>query len=251
MRIFKCFIFIVILVNSIFIFSGCLPRYGIANSGSDPIYFTKPMFKDSSISSNYFGGKYSHSIDSGYRRNETNYFSEIYLFRSNTMKFFNFSYGIYGYGGSYKVVNFEKFKGNKYYYGGGISSEANLHSIQSLFDLRYIGIKGSIIYEDGDYRVFRLESSKDKLTQNINGNTLNYNISTTSEIVLKLKNSILGLYGSIGVTKSFYQPEGGGFITQTFCMHYTYKTVTAYVQLTKCIFGIGNLYSLGLNYELK
>ncbi len=52
-----------LLVISV-LFSSCVASYNIANAGIDPIVFTKPVFRDSSTVTDYFGGKFTHSIDS-------------------------------------------------------------------------------------------------------------------------------------------------------------------------------------------
>ncbi|MGC3977371.1 MAG: hypothetical protein QM751_03525 [Paludibacteraceae bacterium] len=102
----------------------CTPYYALGNNGIDPIVFVKPVYKDSALVTTYIGGKYTHSVDSAYSHaNEVNYFGQLSCSQTHILKYYNFSYGAFGYLGNYKVAKIDNLKGNKMYYGGGISSE--------------------------------------------------------------------------------------------------------------------------------
>lgn len=231
-------------------FYGCYPEYGIANSGGEPIYFTKPVYEDSAMTANYIGGKYSHTLGSAYsNKNEYSYFGKLYVYRSYTQRYFNFSYGVFGYMGSYKVDKVEEYRGFKSFYGGGVSSEINLNIPFSIGNIRPIGFRGTLLYEDGDFASFRRKASSDSLANNLSASNFTYNMSFTDEVVFKIKENSFGFYGAFGLT--FYNHDDNSYITVTGGVHYSYKRFSIYFHRTSCFLGIGESFSLGLNYRFK
>src|SRR5674476_260025 len=106
--------FVILLSFSI---HSCTPYYALGNSGADQIVFVKPVYKDSALITNYLGGRFVHTIDSAYEhKNEVNYYGLLNWSQTHTERYFNFSYGAFGYLGSYRVAELENFKGNKSYY---------------------------------------------------------------------------------------------------------------------------------------
>lgn len=249
MRILKSVV-VAAIIALLFSTSGCLPRYGIANGGGEPIHFTKPVYRDTAVSATYVGGKYSHTMDSAYsNRNESSYFGELYLYRSHTREYYNFSYGAFGYTGKYKVAVIEQYRGSKGFYGGGVSSEFNLSIPTQFVDLRLVGIRGTLLYETGDFYSFRKRASKEGLIDNCSYGRMAYNISLSSELAFKIKNESFGVYGSLGSTENF--SDYHSIFTITCSGYYTHKRITAYIQMTDCYDGIGEVYSLGLNFKIK
>ena len=232
------------------LFEGCRPQYGIANGGAEPIYFEKPVYRDSAVTACYIGGKYAQTIDSAYsNNNERSRFGEIYFHRSHTKKFYNLSYGAFGYMGSYKVAVVEKYRGEKSFYGGGVAGSFNLNIPTAMVDFRPIGVSGSFLYEDGDFASFRRKAEKENLIDNLNSGQFVYNLSLTTEYVLKFKHSSLGILGSLGSTMN--TDEDLPVFTLNGCVHYSYKDIAAYVQGTHYSWGIGNVISVGLSYRIK
>jgi len=233
----------------IFIIHGCTPFYGLGNNGIDPIVFIKPVFTDSSCVTTYIGGKYTHTTDSAYNhKNEENYFGQLNWSQTHTTKNYIYSYGVFGYMGSYKVAEVENFNGNKSYYGGGLSNEFCLNIPLSNVDLRLIGIKGSIYYENGEFTRFRKMASEQNLIYGVSSSKFAYNISLTSGLEFNLKKGSFGFDGSIGITYFINNPS---FLTCSLNGHYSYKRCTAYVLFTESAFGIGEEYALGFAYRLK
>lgn len=234
----------------LFSLHSCTPYYALGNNGVNPIVFIKPVYADSALVTTYIGGKYTHTIDSAYsHKNEVNYFGQLNWSQTHTLKYYNFSYGAFGYLGTYKVAELENFKGNKTYYGGGISSEFCLNIPLKSVDLRIIGIKGSLYYENGDFTKFRRIASEQNLISGVSASQFAYNISFTSGYEFKYKNSSFGLDGSTGMT--YFTNDKPAFFTFSANAHYTYKRYIAYVLYTESAFGIGEEYSVGFTYRLK
>jgi hypothetical protein len=239
-----------LLLSLLFSLHSCTPYYAFGNNGVDPIAFIKPVYADSASVTTYIGGKYTHTIDSAYNhKNEVNYFGQLNWSQTRTSKYYNFSYGAFGYLGSYKVAKLEDFKGNKEYYGGGVSSEFCLNIPLRSVDLRLIGIKGTFYYENGDFTKFRRTASAQNLISGVSASQFAYNISLTSGYELKYKKSGLGFDGSTGMT--YFMNDKAAFLTCSLNGHYTYKRYTVYVLYTESAFGIGEEYALGFSYRLK
>jgi hypothetical protein len=227
----------------------CTPYYALGNNGVDPIVFIKPVYADSTSVTNYIGGKYTHTLDSAYHKNEVNYFGQLNWSQTHTLKYYNFSYGAFGYLGTYKVTELENFKGNKTYYGGGLSSEFSLNIPLKTVDLRIIGIKGSLYYENGDFTKFRRIAAEQNLISGVTASQFAYNISFTQGCEFKYKNSSLGLDGSAGMT--YFIGDKLAFFTFSANAHYSYKRYTAYLLYTESALGIGEEYAVGFTYRLK
>ena len=234
-------------------------HYGIADTGNSPIYFTKPVSTDSIKSGNYVGGSFSHSIYSAYNENETNYFGKAYFFRSHAEKYFDFAYGAFGYVGNYKVDKINNYKGNKSLYGAGVSGEINANIPFGVFEWRIIGIKTTLLYEDGKYSQFRKSAEKESLIVNNNSNFV-YNIGFSNEYIFKIKNKhIVGLYGCIGITKDLNM--NSSIATQAITLHYTQKNITTFLHyssfsnyegfnLLSLFFQTSPMWGIGVSYRI-
>ena len=228
----------------------CLPYYALGNNGAVPMEFIKPVYADSALVTTHIGGRYTHTIDSAYsHKNEVNSFGQLDWSRTHILKNYNFSYGAFGYMGTYKVAKIEDFKGKKTYYGGGLSGEFCLNIPQQSGDFRIIGIKGALYYEDGNFTKFRKIAAEQNLISGVTNRHFAYNISLTSGFAFKYKSSSFGLDASMGRTH-FINNESG-FLTFSFNPHYTYKQYMAYVLFTKSAFGIGGEFAIGFKYRLK
>ena len=229
--------------------SSCTPVYYMANSGVEPIVFTKPIYRDTATVTAYIGGKFAHSIDSAFNHvGETNYYGQLYYFRTHTNKYHNFSYGGYGYMGEYNVQAVKAYRGKKNYYGGGLSGDINLNLPLKFLDYRIIGIKGTVFYEDGDFRKFKMLASKQYLVTS-NASQFGYNVSIISSIDIKLnKWSSIGISTALGISGEINSNHQ--FFTNSSILNYQNKRVTLFLQETSYYFGIGDEFALGLNYRL-
>jgi len=249
MKLTKSILKISMAVLLMVTFHGCTPYYGLGNNGVDPIVFIKPVFADSSRVTTYIGGKYTHTTDSAYNhKNEVNYFGQLNWSQTHTTKNYNYSFGVFGYLGSYKVAAVENYNGNKPYYGGGLSGEFCVNIPLDNVDLRLIGMKGSLYYENGDFTRFRKTASELNLISGVSSSQFAYNISLTSGLEFNLKKGSFGFDGSSGMT--YFIKDKPAFLTYSLNAHYTYKRCTAYVLFTESVFGIGEEYALGFAYRL-
>ena len=229
---------------------GCSPYYAFGNAGIDPIAFNKPLYSDSLKVTTYIGGKYTHSVDSAYdQKGERNYFGQLYWAQTHIEKYYNYSYGAFGYLGSYKVAAVENYKGDKSYYGGGLSGETNFNIPLSNVDIRLIGVKGTLFYENGDFTRFRSLASEQNLITGVTSSRFSYNISCLQGLDFKLNKSTIGADVSTGITS--FVNDSPSFFTFSLNIHYTYKQFTVYSQNTYSAFGIGEEFALGFNYRIK
>jgi len=244
--------FIGILTVCVFILfiHGCSPYYAFGNSGIDPITFNKPLYADSLKVTNYIGGKFTQTVDSAYMQNgERNYFGQVYWAQTHIEENYNYSYGAFGYLGSYKVTDVDNYKGNKSYYGGGMSGEINYNVPLRTCDIRFIGIKGTLLYEDGDFTRFRREASQKNLISGVFNSKFCYNLSLLQGIDFKLYKGKLGIDVSNGFTN--FTNDAPEFFTTSMNIHYTYSRYTGFIQFTNSLFGIGEEISVGFNYRIK
>lgn len=246
------------------IVSSCIPSYYMANRAMDNIVFTKPVYRDSSRVTSYIGGKFTqslnisqnHSNETNYNPNDANYFGQLYLFRTHTKRNYSYSYGAFGYYGDYNVEAVKAYNGKKSYFGGGISSDICLNIPLDMIDIKIAGLKGTLYYEDGDFRKFKILAGEQHLAQT-SSDLVGYNISGTSGLDLKLnKVNSIGIYLSSGISGEFISRER--FFTSSCILNFQTKRFTLYLQDssnllhdTSNFFGIGEEVSLGLNYRLK
>ena len=244
----KGLLFFVIGIGLIFSINGCSPEYGMANGSGAPIYFAKPFYKDSAVRAIYVGGKFEHSLDSAYSNShEKNYFGEFYIYRSHSWLHCNLSYGLFGYTGSYKVAAIQQYRGDKPYYGGGISTELDFKITEKNFEWRFLGFRGTLIYEDGSFYDFRRRAFDENLISDVSPGRYAYNFSVSSEYIYKFRQNCLGLYTSYGWTRNFRYNDV--FPTIVGCLNYSYRKITVYSQLNWCILAAGGSYSLGIAYR--
>ncbi|MFO7790695.1 MAG: hypothetical protein ACQES1_09585 [Bacteroidota bacterium] len=229
--------------------------YGVANGGSESSYMKKPVYRDSNQTSGYVSAKLYHSLQNyAYYKNETLGFAELDAHRSHTCQIFNFAYGGFLYGGYYNVSAAERFKGTKYMLGSGITCEANFSIPFKYFDWRILGVKSTILYENGSYARFRSNAAEYRGIVNIHPYNTILNFSFTTEIAVKLKKMSFGLFFAMGGN---YNPDINTMNehvtgTGTSCLHATYKRFTGFAQLNiGGIFnGYGETISVGVSYRL-
>jgi len=244
--------FIGILSVCVFLLAnhGCSPYYAFGNSGIDPITFNKPLYADSTKVTTYLGGKFTQTLDSAYwQSGERNYFGQLYWAQTHIEENYNYSYGAFGYLGSYKVTDVANFKGNKSYYGGGMSGEINYNVPFKTCDIRFIGIKGTLFYEDGEFTRFRREASQQNLINGVFKSKFAYNLSLLQGVDFKLNNGKLGVDISNGI--SYFTNDRPEFFTSSMNIHYTYSRYTGFLQFTNSLLGIGEEISIGFNYRIK
>ncbi|MFZ4724848.1 MAG: hypothetical protein ACOYMD_05340 [Paludibacter sp.] len=232
--------------------SSCVPSYNLANSGIDPIVFSKPVYRDTATVNDYIGGKFTHSYDSVYfNPNESNSFGQVYWFRTRSEKDYCYSYGGFGYLGNYNVAAIESLKGKKNYYGVGVSGDLCLNIDLDFADLRVLGVKGALFYEDGDYQHFKKQVNKDSLAISVT-DKVGINLASYTGFDIKLRKSSFGLYFTTGITTGF----NSRFMMFNYSAIANYQTdrMTFFVQKSSTSSGLfyyGSDYSVGFNYRIK
>lgn len=234
----------------LFSLHGCYPYYAFGNAGIEPIVFNKTLYADSTKATTYVGGKFSHSVDSAYyHHGETNYFGQVYWAQTHIREYYNFSYGAFGYAGSYKVTQVINLNGNKPYFGGGLSGEVNFNVPLKTIDIRFIGARGTFIYENGEFTRFRRIASQQNLISGVASSQFAYNISLTHGLDFKVNKGTFGIDLSEGIT--YIISDVPAYLTSSMNLHYNYKQYTAFIQLTNSLLGIGEEFAVGFNYRLK
>ncbi len=222
-----------------------LPDYGTAHTANEITYLAKEPYIDSCTNAFYISGRFSHTVSPTYQ-NERTYFGELTLHRSHTWKYANLSYGIFGYGGSYKVYEIEKYRGNKYFGGIGGTAELNFNLPFKKVNWRVVGVRITWLYENGRYTSFREIAEKDSLIENINPSKTQFHITGFTEVVIRLKKVDLGFYLSpMGVTLG----NGESNLTISGAIYVTHMRMTYFVQATTAE-RIGTSLSAGISYRI-
>lgn len=195
-------LFLILLVS----LNSCFIGYGLGNTAEGTRYQPKPVYQDKDTSANYISAYISHNNDLGYFQGEENMFGGARFHRANTFKNFNFAYGAFGYAGNYDVTFVKDLQGKKFFYGGGISGEANLNiPLFNRLDWRILGVRVTGWAEGGEYARFRERISSEEFralsdTVFIDQAPNNFltNVSLNSELVYKQDNFNLGLNATYG-----------------------------------------------------
>lgn len=218
----------------------------LANPGIDPIVFTKPAYRDTAFVSNYVGGKLNKSVYlNQYEILSDNHFGQLYCFQTQTNKYYNISYGAFGY---YGKVGFEENFSTNYegYYGGGVSADIQLNIPIQNIDLRLIGVKVSGIYEDGEYYRNKYSGLQDF---GIFTDKFACNMSQTGGMTYKFRKSSLGVDLSYGFTYTI--PHMFMDLTYSAIVNYNTPKFTVYVQRSGALMVSNDDFVIGLNYRLR
>ena len=221
--------------------------YGTAHTANETTYLTKPVYTTSNANAIYFSGRFSHTVFP-YYDNERTYFGELSLHRSHTWKHINLSYGILGYGGSYRIHEVERYAGNKYFGGTGATGELNFNLPFKKVDYRVIGVRTTLFYENGDYASFRKIAENDTLIENVNWFHGGINVSLYYEVLFKLHKIILGIYAASGPT--FWNKNWLAWPTN-YSISLSHKRMTYFAQWQ--FFGeyYGASVSAGITYQIQ
>lgn len=248
MKILRSFVNSILFIAALQLLSSCSTLY-MANPCIDPIVFTKPAYHDSASISNYVGGKLNRSeYLNQYEKLTENYFGQVYLFQTITNKYFNTSYGAFGYLGKMGIENIENNFAKQFenYYGAGVSADAQLNIPYGNINFKPLGIKGSFIYEDGNYYQYRvnemgeIDLSPDKFMGNI---------SQTAGINYQFRKSSMGLDISGGY--SFMIPHMIMDMTFSVIVNYTTPKFMIYLQKSSSVLMSNDDFVIGLNYRLR
>lgn len=256
-NISKLFEAILILVV-IFSMSSCSTAF-LANPGIDPIVFTKPAYRDSAFVSSYIGGKFNKSTYfNSYSDINNNNFGQLYFYQSQTEKYFNFSYGTFGYYGQIDIETDGINQKSKSYYGGGVSSEMNWNVPTRFVNIRPIGMKLTAYYEDGQFAQYK-DVYRSSVNNNYNDNYYRtassadrfaYSLSFNTGMDVKLKNNkSMGLVYSLGSTTTL--PKHLTDLNFSGILNYTTNKFTVYFQNSGSLIIGNNDFIIGFNYRLQ
>lgn len=236
-------------------FSSC-SAFFIGNSNIEPIVFAKPVYRDSAFVTSYVGGKFNRSefmneseLLSIFNDMHSNYFGQLNWSQTQTEKNFNVSYGVFGY---YGQVTLDKYEDSgqfditsKGYFGGGISADIQLNLPFKNINIRPIGIRGSAVYEDGEFAKYKRDNlnfigfGPDKIAMNL---------SQTAGIDFKLKRSSIGFNMSVGTILTMpHAFMDFGYSTN---INYTTSKFNVFIQNSGMLLMSNNDLIVGLNYRL-
>ena len=230
-------------------FSSC-STFFIGNSNTEPIVFVKPVYRDSAFITSYVGAKLNHSeFLNLYSDMHSNNFGQLNWSQTQTDKYFNVSYGVFGYYGQITLDQYESYEPfdvtNKSYFGGGVSADIQLNLPFRSVNVRPIGIRGSALYEDGEFAKYK--------NQNLNvigffPDKIATTLSQTAGIDFKFKQSSLGFNISVGtiltMPRSFMD---WGYSTN---INYTTNKFNVFIQNSGMLLMSNNDLIVGINYRL-
>lgn len=247
-RYFKSLILIVMTVFLV-TFSSC-STFFIGNSNIEPVVFVKPVYRDSASITSYVGGKFNRSeFMNPYSDMHTNYFGQLNWSQTQTEKYFNLSYGAFGYYGQITLNQYESSEPfditNKGYFGGGVSADIQLNLPFENVNIRPIGIRGSLLYEDGEFAKYKKQNLEaigffpDKIAMTF---------SQTAGIDFKLKRSSIGVNISVGSILTMPRSIiDMGYSTN---VNYTASKFNIFIQNSGMLFMSNNDLIVGFNYRL-
>lgn len=244
MKTLRPFVNSILFVAALQFLSSCSTLY-MANPGIDPIVFTKPAYRDSTSVSNYVGGKLNRSVYMNkYETLTDNYFGQLYCFQTITNKYFNTSFGAFGYLGKVGVEE-NSITNYKSYFGGGVSADAQLSFLYMNFNFKPIGIKGSLLYEDGQYSQVRTNQLSEF---GLYPDKFMGNFSQTAGIDYQFRRSSLGLDISCGY--SFMIPHMYMDLTYSVVLNYSTPKFMIYLQRSGALMLSNDDIVIGLNFRL-
>ncbi|MBL4676603.1 MAG: hypothetical protein JKY70_10425 [Mucilaginibacter sp.] len=177
--------FIPTVLLAVFALSSCSTRYyAPALYQNDIQYMVKPHSKDSVRTRFYASGTF---FDHGGANGQGEIRGGLLnIYRSHTIKDYNFSYGAIAYTGSYKRGMDDSIMTppSKTLRGYGFNGSASFYSATKITDWRF-GIDLSYIHETGDYLAFR-RSVIDVPGVNSSGQNELWGLGVFSEFIIRL-----------------------------------------------------------------
>lgn len=158
--------FLLIPCLIILFMNSCGPYYGTANmefAGSTNRMLSKPVYNDSTETSNYVSGQYYNLP--GYHENEISKFADILFHRSTIQNRFGYAYGGLIYFGNYTIEEIAQYQGKRSFYGTGITGEIYLNIPKENIQWRPIGLKMTFFLEGGQYSNFKKQAIEEDLIE--------------------------------------------------------------------------------------
>lgn len=266
------FLFSILLLS----LTSCSTYYSSANFSNETSPYIKPTYRDTIEKATYITSAFSKGKPSPSNTFENLTFGSVAFHKAETKKNISIAYGGFVHAGE---INFNKksledfnfsyedfeteeiieattLPTNKYYFGGGASAEIDINIPFKYVDWRILGLKSTLTYETGTYLPFRQELVRKfrKSEQYYNDGPFFYkdidntaydgftiNLSLTSGVVLKLKNSDIGWVSSAGF--------GSQVLTASTSFYYSQNKFTGFLGWHGSF--QGTIFSAGIAYRLK
>lgn len=242
---FKTLSFVAITLFSM-TFSSCSTLF-IGNSNIEPIVFVKPVYRDSAFITSYVGGKFNRSeFMNLYSDMHSNYIGQLNWSQTQTEKYFNLSYGVFGYYGQVSLNEYQNTQMiDKSYFGGGISTDIQLNLPFENVNIRPIGIRAAALYEDGEFAKYKRQNPD---VLGFGPDKLAMSFSQTAGIDFKLKRSSIGVNMSVGTILTMPRSMiDMGYSTN---INYTTNKFNIFIQNSGMLFMSNNDLIVGFNYRL-
>lgn len=197
---------------SMSILSSCKTYYDQGLNGGKFSYMETPFYsKDGGNHKSYISAKYNKDVK--YYEGEENMSGELSFHRGGSLKYMNYSYGAFLYGGEYKVRNlkdkFESLNGDYNYYGGGLRGKIAFNiPFSTKFNWRVAGVQLAWSMESGPfddlkddlYHLNDIDENDDhkviKPSLNFMNNATNFTVYPYSEIAYKFTNDFEFVLGT-------------------------------------------------------
>lgn len=206
MKTRNCFlVFLSLIIFSLFLISCNTVYYGVGNVHNKSKYLQKPLYNDSVSKATYISGSFSNNLGRGYYKGEDSYYGDITFHQAYNKKYFVWAYGLSGFYGTYNVKELYEYPGYKTFYGGAITGDIALNipiiSDNSQFEYRILGLRLSLLYEDGAFADFRKNAKSEYLIVNSNPLNTSLNVTYYSDFAVKFdEDRTFGISGGFGHT---------------------------------------------------
>lgn len=231
--------------------AACNTSYSVANRASHTKFSQKPVYKDTVSSGIYASANLYHNDGYGFNTvitKENNTFADFSIHRSHAHKHFKYSYGLFGYFGSYDVQVVEEHKGKKAFQGLGVQGDFKYNIPARKIDIHPVGVRVSALKEFGEFSDFRRTASQNQLIKNLNTNDQTLFLGVFTGLATKFDTFNTGFDFMVGRTFEKSEYSDGALFGG--CNIYgQYKRFTAVLQFNFATFNM-NTYSLGVQYQL-
>jgi len=182
-----------LIISVVAVFSGCVPLsyFGNGYHGIESSYMSKPFYDSLPYSS--INAQGSINLATGYNSDDHNNSFDLLVHGSHGLKYFSIAYGVFGFGGNYKVGDHHDESISHYFltsqsYGGfGARVSANVNIPVGKVNFRPIGGELIINKEFGEYHDFLEDISGSSEHIFVAEDDLSVNFGITSEILINPK----------------------------------------------------------------
>ena len=198
MKCLPLYITLLLLVSCLLPSCISVRPYSIATLGAENTPYSSLFYNGKDTSALYASANV-FSSSNAYHRKESNFFARFDLHKTHVHKMGAYSYGAFGYRGSYSIRDFEPFEGHKNFYGLGARTEALLRLQLGNVQIEPIGIGLSFLHEGGSFRRFRRRANRSGYIIDGSPGWLDLNLSALNKVSWRLANKkSLGVNFALG-----------------------------------------------------